>query len=121
MAYVALLSGRSLHGNHVGAPCGWAATMTPSVSSSQPASSRCRALRVPGEPAYFTRSSNSWPAASRAGIRSRLPRWVNRAGFPSRNTFATRRPARSRVTAVVSVRATQESTASPSRRLPMSL
>ena len=33
----ALALGRSLHGNHEGAPCGWEPTSTPSVSSSQPA------------------------------------------------------------------------------------
>ena len=31
MRYVALSAIRSLHGNQVGAPCGWAATMTPSA------------------------------------------------------------------------------------------
>ena len=37
--YDALSSGRSLQGNHDGAPCVWPATMTPSASSSQPMSS----------------------------------------------------------------------------------
>ncbi len=36
--YPAFSDGRSLQGNHDGAPSGWPATMTPSESSSQPTS-----------------------------------------------------------------------------------
>ena len=57
-------SGRSLQGNQVGAPCGWAATMTPSLSSSQPASPSVLDLRIAGWPENFTRTSNSVPAAT---------------------------------------------------------
>ena len=48
---VALSSGWSLHGNQDGAPFGWLATSTPSVSSSQPMSPQ-RPEMGTGLPAY---------------------------------------------------------------------
>ena len=53
---MALLSGRSLHGNQDGAPCGWAATITPSSSSSQPASPSTLEGTGRGLPEYVTRT-----------------------------------------------------------------
>ena len=60
-------SGRSLQGNQVGAPCGWAATITPSLSSSHPASPSVLDFRIAGWPEYFTRTSNSVPGGDRPG------------------------------------------------------
>ena len=69
MAYVALSEGRSLHGNHDGAPCGCAATITPSVSSSQPASPSGPPTGA-GWPAYAITSVSSSPTV--AGRWSRI-------------------------------------------------
>ncbi len=76
--YVALSSGRSLQGNQVGAPCGWPATITPSVSSSQPASPTVLLFITVGRPEYLTLTSNVVPVVIGVASQTAMPpsRWV---------------------------------------------
>ena len=97
MRYAALSDIRSLHGNQVGAPCGCAATSTPSVSSSHPAwPSGPRIVR--GLPRYptVTRSCEPAGAGARNRILIRLDRYDHRAtSAPWRWSEVTPSPCRS--------------------------
>ena len=112
-------SGRSLQGNHVGAPVGCAATRAPSSSSSQPIVPH-RERRGAGAPAYTTSIENRSPAAIRRGSFTRSFRGpavnaVRRS--PSTRTRVARSLTRSRLIAVTGIAATAFTTATPDSRL----
>src|SRR3954471_20521546 len=110
--YVALLFGRSLQGNHEGAPPGCPATITPSRNSSHP-DSPALALIGRGLPPYVTVTEKPRPALiGDLGVTMSLPRCDSCLASPEPSIFTreTRSESRSRV------KRRSSSTATPSIR-----